>query len=137
MNTHTSGIFEMKSWDEQTWDGQSARDVSGAKLTRARVTNLFQGEIEGEGTAEMLMVYQEDGSASYVGLEHVAGRLGSRSGSFVLQSHGTFEADAAKTTWSIVPDSGTGDLVGLRGQGSYVAHHGESRVPFTLDYSFE
>ena len=137
MSTQAKGTFDLKSWDEQTWEGQSSKGVPGAKLTHARVTNAFHGDIEGEGTAQMLMVYQDDGSASYVGLERVIGRVGSRSGSFVWQSHGIFEDGAAKTTWSVVPGSGTGDLAGLRGKGGYIAHHGEEHIPFTFDYNFE
>ncbi|MFL5802893.1 MAG: DUF3224 domain-containing protein [Roseiflexaceae bacterium] len=35
-----------------------------------------------------------------------------------------------------MPGSGTGQLRGMRGEGSTVAHHGDAQ-PFTLDYSFE
>lgn len=44
------------------------------------------------------MVYREDGSASFVGLKRVVGRVGGRSGSFVLQHSGTFEGGIAKAT---------------------------------------
>jgi hypothetical protein len=127
----------MKTWDEKTWDGKPANEVSGAKLTRASVTNSFHGDIEGEGTLEYLMTYRDDGSASYVGLERVVGRVGDRAGSFVLQHSGTFEGNAAKTTWSVVQGSATGDLRGLRGEGGYIAHHGEPSASYTLDYDFE
>ncbi len=137
MTIEAKGTFEIKSWDEKTWEGKSWDEVDGAKLTHARVTTVLRGDIEGEAAAQSLMVYRDDGTASYVGLERVVGRIGSRSGSFVWQSQGTFADGAARTTWTVVPGSGTGDLAGLRGQGSYTAYHGQQPVPFTFDYDFE
>ena len=124
--------FEVKTWEETPYD-----PIEGMpKLTRARVTKVFHGDLEGEGKVEYLMLYREDGSASFVGLERVVGRLGGRSGSFVLQHSGTFEGGAAKTTWSVVPGSGTGSLRGLRGQGGFASGHAQSYA-ITLDYDFE
>lgn len=137
MSTQAKGTFEIKSWDEKTWEGKSWNEVTGAKLTHARVTTVLHGDIEGEATAQSLMVYRDDGTASYVGLERVVGQIGNRSGSFVWQSEGTFAEGAANTTWTVVPGSGTGDLTGLRGEGRYTAHHGQQPVPFTFDYDFE
>jgi len=38
----------------------------------------------------------------------------------------------------VVPDSGSGELSGLRGKGSYIATHTDyPNVPFTLDYSID
>ena len=48
MTTHATGTFEFKSWDEKTWDGKPARDIKGAKLTQARISNAYHGDIEGE-----------------------------------------------------------------------------------------
>ena len=133
MSTHATGTFEVKTWDEKPY----SEIDGGPKLTRASVTKSFHGDIEGEGTLEYLMIYRDDGSASIVGLESVVGRVGDRSGSFVLQHSGIFEGDTAKTTWFVVPGSGTGDLRGLRGEGGFVAQHGQQHTPFTLDYDFE
>lgn len=71
-----------------------------------------------------------------MGLEHVVGRIGGRSGSFVLQHSGTFQAGTAKATWSVVAGSGTGELHSLRGEGGFASGHQE-RYPMTLDYAFE
>ncbi len=136
MTTHATGTIEIKSWDEKTWDGKSWQDVSGAKLTHAVVKQTLHGDIEGEGAVHFLMSYRDDGSASFVGLQEVVGSLAGRSGSFVLQITGTFEGDTAASNWSVVPGSGTGDLRGLRGDGSSVARHSDSQPPYTLDYDF-
>ena len=75
-------------------------------------------------------------AANFVGLERIVGRLGDRSGSFVLQHSGTFEGGTAKATWFVVPGSGTGDLRGLRGEGGFASGHANSYL-ITLDYDFE
>ena len=121
--------FAIKSWDEKPFD----EGAELPKLTRARVAKTFTGELEGEGRVEYLMTYRGDGSATFVGLERVVGRLGGRAGSFVLQRTGVFEAGVAKETYSVVPGSGTGELTGLRGDGSSAVGHGLEH-PFTLSY---
>jgi hypothetical protein len=82
------------------------------------------------------MVHREDGSASFVGLERIVGRVGNRSGSFVLQHTGTFEGGTAKAAWIVVPGSGTGELRGLRGAGGFASAHAE-HYAITLEYDFE
>jgi len=132
MSTHATGTFEQKSWDEKP-----TQEIEGLpKLTRASVTQAFQGDIEGAGNVEYLMVYPDDNSASFVGLQRVVGRIGGRSGSFVLQVSGTFEGGLVQASWFVVPGSGTEDLHGLRGEGGFVAPHGP-KAEITLDYDFE
>lgn len=55
----------------------------------------------------------------------------------MLQHSGTFPSGTVKGTWFVVPDSGTGDSRGLRGEGSFVEHDSEQHTPFTFDYDFE
>ena len=64
--------FAIKSWDEKPY-GEA---TGSAKTTRASVAKVYHGEIEGEGALEYLMAYAQDGSASFVGMERVVGRLG-------------------------------------------------------------
>ncbi len=132
MSTQATATFQVKSWDEKPYNEID----DGPKLTRVSVTKSFSGDIEGEGTLEYLMIHRDDGSASFVGLERVVGRVGDRSGSFVLQHLGTYEEGTAKATFSVVPGSGTGDLRGLRGEGSFASAHTD-QYPITLDYDFE
>ena len=61
--------------------------------------------------------------------------LDGRSGSFVLRLGGGFEGGAARTTWTVVEGSGTGDLAGLQGEGGYVARQGEPEVAWELRWS--
>lgn len=132
MTTQATATFEIKSWDEKPTNEMEG----GPKLTRASVTKAYQGDIEGEGTLEYLLVYLDDGTAGFIGLERITGRIGERSGSCVLQHSGKFEGGVAKSTWSVIPGSATGELRGLRGQGKFDAGH-EEHHPVTLDYDFE
>lgn len=135
---HATGTFNVTSWDEKPW-----AEVEGApKLTHASSTSSYHGDIEGEGVAESLMFYSTgrpaDGhaaTASYFGYERILGRLGERTGSFVLKAVGTHEDGVATTNWSVVPGSATGELSGLRGEGGFAASAME--VSYSLDYYFE
>lgn len=121
--------FAIKSWDEKPWgEGENL-----PRLTRASVAKTFTGDIEGEGRVEYLMMYRSDGTAVVVGLERVVGRIGGKAGSFVLQRTGVFEDGKAKESYSVVPGSATGELLGLLGQGRSAVGHGMEH-PFTLDY---
>ncbi len=129
MRQTANARFTIKSWDETPYsDGQDL-----PKLTRATVTKTFTGDIEGEGQVEYLMMYRSAGSATFVGLERIVGRIGAKTGTFVLQRLGVFEGGQAKESYSVIPGSATGELQGLRGDGSSALGHG-SEHPFTLDY---
>ena len=125
-----TGGFAIKGWDEQPY----AEAEGAAKLTHARVTTTYSGELDGEGVAGLLMVYDQ-ADATYAGYERVVGSLGGRSGSFVLRLDGGFEDGAARTTWTVVEGTGTGDLAGLRGEGGYLAKQGEPEVAYELRWS--
>ncbi len=131
MTTHGTGTFEGKSWEEQPY----SEIEGGPKLSRALVTNAYHGAIEGEGTLEYLLMYRTDGTCVYVGAERIVGTVDGHSGSFVLQHSGTFEAETATTTLTVVAGCGTGELAGLRGDGAFAAGHGV--VSYTFDYHFE
>ena len=129
MKQTANARFGITSWDEKPYsEGQEL-----PKLTRASVSKTFTGDIEGEGRVEYLMMYRAGGTAAFVGLERISGRVGGRDGTFVLQRTGVFEGGQAKESYAVVPGSATGQLSGLRGEGrSAVGHGGEH--PFTLDY---
>lgn len=132
MKRTASARFAIKSWDEKAYsEGQDQ-----PRLTRATVTKTFTGELEGEGQVEYLMMYRSDGSATFVGLERIVGRIAGRSGSFVLQRIGSFEGGLAKESYSVVPGSGTGELGTLRGDGASSVGHGMEH-PFALDYELD
>jgi hypothetical protein len=127
--TTATGEFTVSSWDEDTY----AELDGGRKLTRASVGQDFSGDITGKGRVEWLMSYRDDGTARFVGLQQIAGRLGNREGTFVVESIGDFDGREARGVWSVVTDSGTGDFVGLKGAGDFTAPMG-GRPSFQLEY---
>jgi hypothetical protein len=108
-----------------------------ATLVAIEVTELFHGDVEGEGRARMLQALRPDGSATFVGHERVTGTLAGRNGTFVFQDVGTLTpAGDVDGSWFVVPGSGTGELTGLRGEGSLAVAVGRSAA-ITLDHWFE
>jgi hypothetical protein len=131
--THATAKFKVAGWDEKKY----AETENGGKLTQASVKQDFSGDIEGAGSVEWLMCYRPDETAEFVGLQRITGRLGERSGSFVLlQTAGTFDGKEARGDFSVVPGSGTGDLQGLYGKGEFSAPLG-SEADVALEYDFE
>ena len=129
--TNASARFAITNWDEKAY----REGTDEPKLTRASVSKTYTGDIEGDGHVEYLMMYRTDGSATFVGLEHVAARMGTRTGSFVLQRTGIFEDGQAKESYFVIPGSATGELQGLVGEGESAVGHGMEH-PFTLSYDF-
>jgi len=121
--------FAIKSWDEKPY----SEGTDQPKLTRASVAKTFTGDIEAEGHVEYLMMYRSDGSASFVGIERIVGRIGNKSGTFVLQRIGAFEDGQATESYTVIPGSATGDLRGLVGEGHSSVGHGMEH-PFELRY---
>ena len=113
MKKTASARFSIKSWDEKPYS--EGKDLP--KMTRASVDKTFTGDLEGVGHVEYVMMYRSGGTAAFVGLERITGRIAGRSGSFVLQRTGVFEDGQAKESYSVVTGSGTGELRGLRRRG--------------------
>ena len=111
MTTHATGTFEV-NLTPQTDD-----DTTGsAAVGRMALDKQFFGDLAGTSKGVMLAVGTTvEGSVGYVAMEQVTGRLHDRSGTFALQHSGTMARGAQQLTISVVPDSGTGDLVGLSG----------------------
>ena len=119
---HVDGDFELTSWDENP-----AQDLEGTvKVATARIAQRITGGIQAETVADMVVTYRPDGTAEYVGHHGVLGRLGGRSGSFVLRANGTFDGTEARTEFEVIPGSGTGELAGIAGSGSAGAGHGST-----------
>jgi hypothetical protein len=129
--THIDVEMEMKGWDEKPYH---ERD-DGSKLTDAVIPVVYSGGLEGEGMLQYLLCYRADQTGVFMGYERVTGSIGDRKGSFVWKHDGIFQPSGVRTTLTIVPGSATGDLVGLRGEGSFFAIHG-MKQHVTLDYEF-
>jgi hypothetical protein len=130
--THAIGKIDVKTYEPTTYD----QPAEGPELVRIRVVEDFSGDIEGTGAAEFLQATHSEDEASFVGVERVTGRLGGKSGAFVLQDQGTLKGTTVSGTWFVVPGSGTGELQGLRGDGGFEAELGQG-ADITLDYWYE
>jgi hypothetical protein len=112
MTQHASGPFEVKVTPQKP-DTQVARSANLGRLT---IDKRYHGDLEASAKGEMLATQTEvKGSAGYVALERVTGKLHGRSGSFVLQHSATMQRGAPQSSITVVPDSGTGELTGLSG----------------------
>ncbi len=120
-----------KTWNEVPYDELD----DAPKLTRSCVTNAYEGDIEGEGWEEYLMLCRDDDSHSFISMERVIGCMGDRRGSFVMQSVGTYENGVAQGRLTVVPGSGSGDLTGLRGEGRFTALRGR-HATISLTYEW-
>lgn len=130
MSDRVEGTFETTSWDEQ----ECERLAGEAKVTRATFTQAFAGGIEADTVSDTVMAYRQDGTADFVGLLRVSGRLGDRMGTFVLQNAGTFDGQQVQAATAVVPGTGTGELAGLSGSGTFAAPMGTTGT-YTLEYT--
>jgi uncharacterized protein DUF3224 len=93
-----------------------ADENAGPTLGRMSIDKRFEGDIDATSRGEMLSAVSEvKGSAGYVAIERVTGTLHGRRGTFTLQHTGVMTRGAPMLTITVVPDSGTDELVGLAG----------------------
>lgn len=108
-----------------------AGDADGA-VGRMTIDKQFHGDLEATSQGQMLAASTAvDGSAGYVALELVRGTLRGRAGAFVLQHSGTMMRGTPTLTVTVVPDSGTDDLVGLTGTMDIIIEGGKHAYAFT------
>ncbi|HEY3503426.1 MAG TPA: DUF3224 domain-containing protein [Actinocatenispora sp.] len=118
--------FDIDSWDEVPYH----EPADGPKLTRVTIRKTYRGALDGTGVAEVLTA-QGAAGAGYVASEHIRATLEGRTGTFVIQHGGLADGEDQSTFGTIVPRSGTAELVGLSG------HATESRQGvLTLTYEF-
>ena len=102
-------------------------------LGRLALDKAFHGDLEATSQGEMLAARTAiENSAGYVALEEVSGTLHGRNGSFVLQHSGTMNRGAPQLVITVVPDSGTGELVGL--SGAMTIENVDGQHSYTLAY---
>jgi hypothetical protein len=109
--TEASGTFDIDSWDES-----EVEETPGTRFSRVLAGKTYHGDIEGRTTTTLLAAMTKPGPGGYVGIERLTVTLQGREGGFALQHHapiGTGEDHTAAIA-TVVPDSGTGALSGLR-----------------------
>jgi hypothetical protein len=91
-------------------------EFEGVTTNRLSLRKKFDGDMIAIGHGEMLTTLTPiKGSAGYVAIERITGSLHGRTGSFVFQHSGTLNLGAQNLLINVVPDSGTGELLGIQG----------------------
>lgn len=107
MNDRANGEFDVKLVPEPA-------DSEG--IARATLDKVFHGDLEATSRGLMLSTAGSvPGSAAYVALERVQGTLKGRNGAFTLQHTGVADRGRTNLAVTVVPDSGTDQLAGIRG----------------------
>ncbi|HLX09393.1 MAG TPA: DUF3224 domain-containing protein [Thermoanaerobaculia bacterium] len=132
MSSRARGAFEVKVSPQGGDD--HGEGTEGTTLGRMSLDKQYHGDLEATSKGEMLGAGTAvKGSAGYVAIEQVRGTLQGRSGTFMLQHSGTMTRGDLQLTITVVPDSGTGQLVGLAGRMSIEIADGKHS--YELDYT--
>ncbi len=125
-----TGTFEV-NLSPLDFNHDSANDI---KLSRLNIDKTFNGDLSASSKGEMISaVTTVKGSAGYVALEQVTGQLLGKEGSFVLMHYGTMDQGKQKLILEVVPDSGTGELEGLKGQMQIIIKDGQHFYEFVFE----
>ena len=110
VNGHATGAFDVNLTQQPSETGDPI-------LSRMVLSKQYHGDLTGSGGGQMLSAGPPaKGSGGYVSMEKVNATLAGRIGSFVLQHSGTMDHGKLDLRIHVVPDSGTGELVGLAGK---------------------
>ena len=103
----------------------------GSKLGRMSIDKTISGDLIATTQGQMLSALTEvKGSAGYVAIEKVDGMLNGKKGTFVLQHTGSMHQGSPSLSVTVVPDSGTEELVGLAGQFNIIIAGGKHSYEF-------
>ena len=98
------------------------------------IDKTFDGELVDTSTGEMLNVLTPiEGSAGYVAIEQVTGKLSGKGGSFTLQHYGMVQQGGSFLLLEVVSGSGTGELAGISGKMSIRIENGDHYYEFNYE----
>jgi hypothetical protein len=128
MSRHATGTFDVKL------TVQSDDKVGDPSVGRMSIDKVYHGDLEATSKGQMLSTVTEvKGSAGYVAIERVTGTLQGHAGSFSLQHNATMNRGVPELNVIVIPDSGTGQLVGLTGKLNIIITDGKHSYEF--DYT--
>ncbi len=123
MTHHARGTFEVKM---QPMPATGLEGVSAMSMAKT-----FHGDLEGTSSGQMFSAGDfKSGAAGYVAIESVSGKLGGKSGSFVLQHFATMDASGPNMVVKVSPGSGTGELKGISGTFTIIIADGKHSYDF-------
>lgn len=106
--------------------------ADAALIGRMSIDKDFHGDIEGSSKGQMLATgTPAEGSAGYVALERVTGTLAGKHGAFSLQHSAWMAGGKQGMTITVVPGSGTEELVGLSGSLLIIIADGQHSYEFS------
>lgn len=89
----------------------------GVEIGHMRFDKQFHGPLTATSVVHMLAAMSPvDGSGAYVAIERIVGTLDGRAGSFMTQHSGVLDRGTPSLDLTVVPDTGTDALTGLRGR---------------------
>lgn len=92
------------------------KGLDETKIGRISFRKTYIGALEAVGVGEMLSAQCADGHAGYVAIEQIKGAIAGRKGSFIIQHFGIKNPAHSDLRIEIIPGSGSGELVTVRGQ---------------------
>ena len=126
MTHHAHGTF--------TVNVQPLTPAPAEGLGRFSIGKQIHGDLEATSKGEMFSGGDpKQGSAGYVAIEVVTGKLQGKHGSFALQHSATMDQSGLKMTVQVVPGSGTGGLKGIAG--TFTIHIDKGQHSYDLDYT--
>lgn len=127
---HATGTFDVKIIS------QPLDDSAAGPFGRHFLDKQFHGALAATSKGQMIgFMSAVAGSAGYVALEQVSGTLDGRRGTFVLQHNGTMSGNVPSLSVTVVPDSGTEQLTGLRGRMTIIIEG--KKHSYDLEYTFD
>ena len=125
------GEFEVKRIPQEELD-----IGGGASVGHSRLDKRFHGPLDATSVVHMLAVMSKvPGSGAYVAMERIEGTLDGRRGSFYAQHNGIMDRGKPSLSLTVVPDSGSDALTGLRGNIAIDIVDGKHY--YTFDYELD
>ena len=129
--------MQAKGEFEVTRIPQQELDIGGdASVGHSRFDKRFHGPLQATSVVHMLAgMSPVQGAGAYVAIERIEGTLDGREGSFFAQHNGVMDRGTPSLALAVVPDTGTGQLSGLRGRMAIEIVDGKHF--YTLDYELD
>ena len=117
MSQRVTGAFTIDKWEGEPGDWH------GAQLQRTEAAKTFTGGLTGTSALEAIMLGVGEDVSAYVAVERLQVEFDGLEGSFCLLHSATAHGDENQMDLTVIPGSGTGDLVGLTGTAKILPGH--------------
>lgn len=123
------GAFDVTSYPQPV--DEVLQNMNGMRMIFKK---QFHGPLTGNSTVTMMGVMNNSlASGGYVALEHIVATIDNRHGSFFMQHSSIMNKGVPTQTILVIPDTGTGQLVGITG--SMIIEIIDKQHYYKFDYS--